>query len=160
MYSRCPANTNATPLKTAWGTTSLKTSSCVCFLVKQDVVELLEKRVKSRFSHRQINLFCDYSFEDYVEAFKSFLSLPAGFSDREYRQKWERQIEVWNHNLCLMQYTHLCFVYWSHGAWLSPFPVAPSVCLSPSLYQCLSPSLCLCVDLLFTYAGAVTECKG
>ena len=60
----------------------------------QDVVELLEKRVKSRFSHRQINLFCDYSFEDYVQVFKSFLTLPVDFSDREYHQGWVKQIEV------------------------------------------------------------------
>lgn len=63
-------------------------------LSAQDVVELLEKRVKSRFSHRQINLFCDYSFEDYVQVFKSFLTLPVDFSDEEYRQEWEKQIEV------------------------------------------------------------------
>ena len=142
VYSRCPANTNATPLKTAWGTTSLKTSSCVCFLAKQDVVELLEKRVKSRFSHRQINLFCDYSFEDYVEAFKSFLSLPAGFSDREYRQKWERQIEVRNHILCLMQYTHLCFVcQWCLALSLP----CRSTCMSLSIVVSVSVSLTLSV---------------
>ena len=30
-------------------------------------MELLEKRVKSRFSHRQIHLFNSETFEDYLE---------------------------------------------------------------------------------------------
>ena len=37
-----------------------------CFCLK-DVVELLEKRVKSRFSHRQIHLFNSEAFDDYLE---------------------------------------------------------------------------------------------
>jgi len=43
---------------------SLTVSYCFCF---QDVVELLEKRVKSRFSHRQIHLFNSETFEDYLQ---------------------------------------------------------------------------------------------
>ena len=43
---------------------SLTVSYCVCF---QDVVELLEKRVKSRFSHRQIHLFNSETFEEYLQ---------------------------------------------------------------------------------------------
>ena len=100
-------------------------------------MELLEKRVKSRFSHRQINLFCDYSFEDYVEAFKSFLSLPADFSDREYRQKWEKQIEVEPSYVC-----HLFSLIMSGTVSLS---VVLSLCLSPSLcLVCLSVCLSVC----------------
>ena len=94
-------------------------------------MELLEKRVKSRFSHRQINLFCDYSFEDYVEAFKSFLSLPADFSDGEYRQKWEKQIEV--------EPSYVCHLF----SLIMPGTVSLSVILS----LCLSPLLCLSVCL-------------
>ena len=60
----------------------------------QDAVELLEKRVKSRFSHRQINLFCDYSFEEYLALLQDLVSLPAEISDRGYRSAWERQLKV------------------------------------------------------------------
>ena len=43
---------------------SLTVSYYFCF---QDVVELLEKRVKSRFSHRQIHLFNSETFEEYMQ---------------------------------------------------------------------------------------------
>ena len=132
-------HTQAPHHKTAWGTTSLKTSSCACFLTKQDIVELLEKRVKSRFSHRQINLFCDYSFEDYVEAFKSFLSLPADFSDGEYRQKWERQIEVWNH-ICALCNTHIAFCLLTSCCLGVRLSLSLHLCVF-SLHHCICESL-------------------
>ncbi|XP_043643467.1 origin recognition complex subunit 4 [Drosophila teissieri] len=44
-----------------------------------DVIELLEKRVKSRFSHRQVFLFpSSQRFEEYVALSKELLSLPNG----------------------------------------------------------------------------------
>ncbi|KAH8401827.1 hypothetical protein KR009_008180 [Drosophila setifemur] len=43
-----------------------------------DVIELLEKRVKSRFSHRQVFLFPSAErFEDYVALFQELLLLPS-----------------------------------------------------------------------------------
>ena len=42
-----------------------------------DAVELLEKRVKSRFSHRQIQFYASYSFDDYMRLFADALTLPA-----------------------------------------------------------------------------------
>ncbi|XP_055836733.1 origin recognition complex subunit 4 [Episyrphus balteatus] len=43
-----------------------------------DVIELLEKRVKSRFSHRQVFLFpSSDDFESRIELFKQFLRLPS-----------------------------------------------------------------------------------
>jgi len=47
---------------------SAQTPLCVIGLTcRLDVVELLEKRVKSRFSHRQIHLFNSETFEDYLQ---------------------------------------------------------------------------------------------
>ena len=40
-----------------------------------DVIELLEKRVKSRFSHRQIYLYPSNKFEDYLKITKDILLL-------------------------------------------------------------------------------------
>jgi len=40
-----------------------------------DVLELFEKRVKSRFSHRHINLVGGYDFEQYVNIVKRMLSI-------------------------------------------------------------------------------------
>jgi origin recognition complex subunit 4 len=37
-----------------------------------DVLDLLEKRIKSRFSHRQVYLFNDYDFESYCHVGKHF----------------------------------------------------------------------------------------
>lgn len=43
-----------------------------------DVIELLEKRVKSRFSHRQIFLFPDAdNFKNYLKTFTELLSIPS-----------------------------------------------------------------------------------
>jgi origin recognition complex subunit 4 len=38
-----------------------------------DVLDLLEKRIKSRFSHRQIYIFNDWNIEEYTEMCKTFI---------------------------------------------------------------------------------------
>ncbi|XP_053494382.1 origin recognition complex subunit 4 [Ictalurus furcatus] len=53
-----------------------------------DVLELLEKRVKSRFSHRQIHLLSSLSFHQYRDAFRSELTLQDGFPDSKFSQEW------------------------------------------------------------------------
>ncbi|KAK2548014.1 Cyclin-dependent kinase 2 [Acropora cervicornis] len=63
---------------------SAQTPICVVGLTcRLDVVELLEKRVKSRFSHRQIHLFNSETFEDYMLIVRSVLSLPSNFKDKK-----------------------------------------------------------------------------
>ncbi|KAK3106068.1 hypothetical protein FSP39_012004 [Pinctada imbricata] len=59
-----------------------------------DVIELLEKRVKSRFSHRQIHIFNKLSFTDYVEVFKAYLSLTKDFPNKAYMEDWNQSIQV------------------------------------------------------------------
>lgn len=58
-----------------------------------DVIELLEKRVKSRFSHRQIHLFNSQTFEDFIVIFKNLLHLGANFPDQKYANSWNIQVE-------------------------------------------------------------------
>ena len=58
-----------------------------------DVIELLEKRVKSRFSHRQIHVFNTMDYQKYTELFKTLLSLPEDFADKDYRQQWQQHLE-------------------------------------------------------------------
>lgn len=58
-----------------------------------DVIELLEKRVKSRFSHRQIHIFCSLSFKEYIEAFIDILTLPSTFHDRKFTKQWNEHIK-------------------------------------------------------------------
>ncbi|XP_017469248.1 PREDICTED: origin recognition complex subunit 4 [Rhagoletis zephyria] len=53
-----------------------------------DVIELLEKRVKSRFSHRQIFLFPTAdTFETYLDLFEALLSIP---NEKDMKQIAER----------------------------------------------------------------------
>lgn len=58
-----------------------------------DVIELLEKRVKSRFSHRQIHVFNTLDFQQYTELFITLLSLPGDFSNKDYQQQWQQHLE-------------------------------------------------------------------
>ncbi|NWR27538.1 ORC4 protein, partial [Tachuris rubrigastra] len=60
---------------------------------RQDILELLEKRVKSRFSHRQIYLMNSFDFKQYMKIFKEQLSLPADFPDQPFAQKWNDNIQ-------------------------------------------------------------------
>ncbi|XP_078661688.1 origin recognition complex subunit 4-like [Branchiostoma floridae x Branchiostoma belcheri] len=59
-----------------------------------DVIELLEKRVKSRFSHRQIHLFNSLTFDRYLEVFSSLLTLPtAEVRDKKFCAKWNKHVQ-------------------------------------------------------------------
>ncbi|XP_064471281.1 origin recognition complex subunit 4-like [Ornithodoros turicata] len=58
-----------------------------------DAVELLEKRVKSRFSHRQLHLFNDFTFEDFVDIATALISLPDRTSDVQLRDNWNESVK-------------------------------------------------------------------
>ncbi|TSK62662.1 Origin recognition complex subunit 4 [Bagarius yarrelli] len=60
--------------------------------VAVDVLELLEKRVKSRFSHRQIHLLSSLSFQQYRDAFQAELTLQDDFPDSKFSQEWNLSI--------------------------------------------------------------------
>ncbi|NXS34498.1 ORC4 protein, partial [Pomatostomus ruficeps] len=60
---------------------------------RQDILELLEKRVKSRFSHRQIYLMNSFDFKQYIKIFKEQLSLPTEFPDESFAQKWNNNVQ-------------------------------------------------------------------
>lgn len=60
----------------------------------KDILELLEKRVKSRFSHRQIHLMNSFGFPQYLKIFKEQLSLPAEFPDKLFAEKWNESVQV------------------------------------------------------------------
>uniref|UniRef100_A0A8C1BJ13 Origin recognition complex subunit 4 n=1 Tax=Cyprinus carpio carpio TaxID=630221 RepID=A0A8C1BJ13_CYPCA len=57
-----------------------------------DVLELLEKRVKSRFSHRQIHLFSSLSFAQYLDVVRAQLSLPPDFPDPKFSDEWNHSV--------------------------------------------------------------------
>ncbi|CAL1598527.1 unnamed protein product [Knipowitschia caucasica] len=59
-----------------------------------DVLELLEKRVKSRFSHRQIHLFCNTTFPEYVRRVQTLLQLPDTFPDQRFLQDWNSSVQA------------------------------------------------------------------
>ncbi|XP_028255205.1 origin recognition complex subunit 4 [Parambassis ranga] len=57
-----------------------------------DVLELLEKRVKSRFSHRQIHLLSSLTFTQYLQRARTQLSLPDNFPDSKFAQEWNEDV--------------------------------------------------------------------
>ncbi|XP_015227166.1 PREDICTED: origin recognition complex subunit 4 [Cyprinodon variegatus] len=57
-----------------------------------DVLELLEKRVKSRFSHRQIHLLSSLTFPQYVARVQTQLSLPDDFPDGKFVREWNAAV--------------------------------------------------------------------
>nr|XP_045004006.1 origin recognition complex subunit 4 isoform X4 [Jaculus jaculus] len=59
-----------------------------------DILELLEKRVKSRFSHRQIHLMNSFGFPQFIKIFKEQLSLPAEFPDKVFAEKWNENVQM------------------------------------------------------------------
>ncbi|XP_037572738.1 origin recognition complex subunit 4-like [Dermacentor silvarum] len=59
-----------------------------------DAVELLEKRVKSRFSHRQLHLFPNFSFEEYLGIMIDHLSLPGNFPNKKLREEWNASVKA------------------------------------------------------------------
>ncbi|ETE72166.1 Origin recognition complex subunit 4 [Ophiophagus hannah] len=58
-----------------------------------DILELMEKRVKSRFSHRQIYLMNSFDFKTYLNICKDQLSLPPEFPEKTFIQKWNKHIQ-------------------------------------------------------------------
>ncbi|KAG7161639.1 Origin recognition complex subunit 4-like 1 [Homarus americanus] len=69
---------------------------CVLGLTcRLDVIELLEKRVKSRFSHRQIHLFPEDKFDPhYLNIFEQLLELPDSFPSKDFSRKWNSDVAV------------------------------------------------------------------
>ncbi|CAL8389086.1 unnamed protein product [Boreogadus saida] len=60
-----------------------------------DVLELLEKRVKSRFSHRQIHLLPSLSFSQYLQAVQDQLHLPdTTFPDTTFCYDWNASLKA------------------------------------------------------------------
>ena len=58
-----------------------------------DVVELLEKRVKSRYSHRHIITFPNYTFSNYLDIMKELIILPESFTCNHFKKRWDQNIE-------------------------------------------------------------------
>lgn len=81
-----------------------------------DVLDLLEKRIKSRFSHRQIYLFNEYNFDKFIEMAKFFIlnnSSMGGFTDsNDMKVKLQKYLTeyvdcLFNENDMLKQFTRL-----------------------------------------------------
>lgn len=68
---------------------------CVLGLTcRLDVVELLEKRVKSRFSHRQIHLQMPHAFDPhYLNTFRTLLLLPDSFPFKDFARTWNKTVQ-------------------------------------------------------------------
>ncbi|KAL7636927.1 UNVERIFIED_CONTAM: hypothetical protein RMT77_012685 [Armadillidium vulgare] len=59
-----------------------------------DVIELLEKRVKSRFSHRQIFLYPKGKFEEFLSVARNLLKVDGNLSDEKTEAKiWNKKVD-------------------------------------------------------------------
>ncbi|XP_052092994.1 origin recognition complex subunit 4-like [Mytilus californianus] len=58
-----------------------------------DVIELLEKRVKSRFSHRQVYFLNNYNFENYCDICMSYLRIESKPVGSDFIKEWNKQVE-------------------------------------------------------------------
>ncbi|CAG5131017.1 unnamed protein product [Candidula unifasciata] len=73
---------------------SAQTPICVIGVTcRLDVVELLEKRVKSRFSHRQLYLFNKLTLSQYRDLCRSYLTLCSDFPDQDFADTWNKNIQ-------------------------------------------------------------------
>ncbi|XP_060568327.1 origin recognition complex subunit 4-like [Ruditapes philippinarum] len=73
---------------------SAQTPICVLGVTcRLDVIELLEKRVKSRFSHRQLHMFNSLTFMEYQHLFTVILSLQDDFPDQKVAANWNKHIK-------------------------------------------------------------------
>ncbi|MCL4139163.1 UNVERIFIED_CONTAM: hypothetical protein GTU68_042992 [Idotea baltica] len=67
---------------------------CVIGLTTRlDVIELLEKRVKSRFSHRQIFLFPQEKFDVYLQVAKELLKVKEASISKDVVSGWNKSVE-------------------------------------------------------------------
>lgn len=74
---------------------SAQTPICVIGITcRFDVIELLEKRVKSRFSHRQVYLFSNLTVEKYVDVCASYLSLDHSFPHSQFADHWNSNVQA------------------------------------------------------------------
>lgn len=60
---------------------------------RPDVLQVLENRVNSRFSHQKILLFDEMALSEYVDAAKHFLTLHK-FSDSKFLKKWNANVNT------------------------------------------------------------------
>ncbi|XP_023218234.1 origin recognition complex subunit 4-like isoform X1 [Centruroides sculpturatus] len=58
-----------------------------------DVMGLLEKRVKSRFSHRTLYFFNKLNFKDYMKIAEDLLTLPRDFPTPKFRKDWNTHVK-------------------------------------------------------------------
>jgi len=112
-------------------------------------MELLEKRVKSRFSHRQIHLCPKFSLDDYVAVFRMYLLLRDDVvADADFVSRWNRRVDVGGTVSLLAQLlgtAHKCCVTNSEDNVLTPYTcydssVLPNVDAAGRDMTCARPS--------------------
>lgn len=74
-------------------------------------MDLLEKRVKSRFSHRQIFLFPPATFGDFVEMARDALTLPDDITEEAYITKFNQTVKVNTYIYILHTYIYTYYIY-------------------------------------------------
>lgn len=100
-----------------------------------DVLDLLEKRIKSRFSHRQIYLFNDYDFDYYVNMAKYFfyttcVNGATSAKANSNKKKLENFINLMFNDKSVLKFMARQFEYDKSIASLKRLVILPSIKLS------------------------------
>nr|CAB3264577.1 origin recognition complex subunit 4 [Phallusia mammillata] len=122
------------------GTTPLAVIGITCRL---DVMELLEKRVKSRFSHRQIYICNPSTLENYVQQFTDVLLLDKAFGKtakhKAFVKKWNSHVENLTKNSSVLEILHKQFNYCKEASPLHQILFLP-VCSLSQEHQEITPA--------------------
>ncbi|KAI0796660.1 origin recognition complex subunit 4 C-terminus-domain-containing protein [Abortiporus biennis] len=59
-----------------------------------DAINLLEKRVKSRFSGRMFRTACPQDMEDWMQTIRSALVIAPGMEEDEWTSTWEEEVDI------------------------------------------------------------------
>lgn len=91
---------------------SAQTPICVLGITcRLDVIELLEKRVKSRFSHRQLHMFNSLNFSEYQQLFTVLLRLGQDFPDQKTTAQWNTNIQSLSEDKSMVDILHRQYEY-------------------------------------------------
>lgn len=119
---------------------SAQTPVCVLGITcRLDVIELLEKRVKSRFSHRQLHMFSSLTFDEYQHLFTVLLSLPEDFPDQKVAVKWNSHVKELREDRSVVDILHRQYEYSKDVRLLQQLLVYPVSQLSEN-HPWLSPA--------------------